>query len=240
MLDGAVRLLRNGAVDGTRKLLSNAAVARASGVPVSSTSRTSADRDWQGDDELLLKLAAERLFRPDRSGMADMLGPLAATGVGAGAGAGVDGVGQGAAEQRFVAAVATAFERALAEPTTVPLWQIHAVAAASHHPATYGDVTMGLAPADQRTAQALCEIRRDFDRQVAERTAGPLAVVLADLGRRPRPGQSLTTIVGLVQQQFDGAVLHHMVDAEAPASAAGTVAQGILALVTGLTDPIDN
>jgi hypothetical protein len=231
MLDGAVRLLRNGAVDGTRKLLSNAAVARASGVPVSSTSRTSTDRDWQGDDELLLSLAAERLFRPDRVGMADLLGPLAATGG--------SGDGGGGPEERFVAAVATAFERALAEPTTIPLWQIHAVAAASHHPGTNGDGSMGLVPADQRTALQLCEIRRDFDRQVAERTAGPLAAVLTDLGRRPRPGQSVTTLVGLVQQQFDGAVLHHMVDPYASASAAGTVAQGILALVIGLTDPID-
>jgi hypothetical protein len=230
MLDGAVRLLRNGAVEGTRKLLSNAAVARASGVPVSSTSRTSADRDWSGDDELLLKLATERLFCADRAGMADLLGPLAAT---------ATALGEGPPEERFVAAVATAFERALAEPTTIPLWFIHAVAAAAHHPGTNGDGSMGLVPADQRTAVALCEIRRAFDRHVAERTVAPLTAVLADLGRRPRAGMSPTTIVGLVQHQFDGAVLHHMVDPDITASAAGTVAHGILALLMGLTEPVD-
>jgi hypothetical protein len=50
---------------------------------------------------------------------------------------------------------------------------------------------------------------------------------------------SPTTIVGLVQHQFDGAVLHHMVDPDVSASAAGTVALGILALLMGLTEPID-
>jgi hypothetical protein len=215
MLDGALQLMKADAISGMKRFLAVGAVAKAAEVAPSS-----ARLDWEDQDGFLLDLAGERLFSATYTGIDDVFRHVIVSYA--------DGLGH--PREQFVSAIATNFEKVLQLPTTVPSWQLHGAAATAYR--EDGDTT----PVD-RTAEALCELRRAFYKDLSDRYVDSLRTVLLDLGRRPKPGYDEAAVLGLIHTFFNGAVLRHLVDPDAFPEGGRTVGEAALAMLEGLTEP---
>lgn len=219
-LDAALKIMNRDGIQALVSLLSVEKVVREAGL--SDTAR----RDWEGvrGAGILQSLATERLNDWTGSGAGTIAEALFASYP--------DPDDERSLRERFLDLLTANHELSLELETTIPVWMVH-VAAASASP------LRGASMSGDSSARDLAELRRRFYGEMAALYGMVLDTFLADMGWRPIEGWDTQSIVAILTTLHDGSVLRRLVDPDAFGDGARNVARAQLALLEGLTEPIE-
>jgi hypothetical protein len=136
-------------------------------------------------------------------------------------------------QDKFVKAIATIYREMLIRPETIARWQVHLHVAAAQH-----CDPSAMSHDDRSLMHELIDLRHEFDEYVTTLWHLPLRVVLAEMGRRPRPGLDEPTIARELHTSMDGHVLRSLAEGQVRDDDSGrAVGRHTLLLLEGFTEP---
>lgn len=138
----------------------------------------------------------------------------------------------GTSDEKFVAAIAAIYREMLKRPETVCRWLVHLFVASARH----GEPSLNQGQ-DAELMRELVRLRQEFDDHVTTLWHLPLQVVLAEMGRRPKPGIDERTIARELHTSMDGHILRSLAEGNVPEDDEGeSVGRHTLFLLQGFTE----